>query len=293
MLRIIALCLIFAFTAGMVSAQSLDGRPYDPAVDPNIDLYMNSWENSQPRTIRGTLVERDILTRGDPMKPPAKGAVLYYTNRFVYATVEPGKTTEPATLDREQEVYFILGGEGTMKTTGRGSQTVKLYPGMTALVPMGKTFTIATAGTEPLSMYIVAEPVPNGFKPRKDILAKDENTLPIVSTNGHWAHIVKNLYAKDDGLATMYSVLTVAYDPMTIGHPHSHDPGCEEVWTAINGTSIAFLGKQLRMQPPGTAYNIPPDGNTPHCNINTTDRQINLFYFSVRKDIDGTGLERP
>jgi hypothetical protein len=44
------------------------------------------------------------------------------------------------------------------------------------------------------------------------------------------------------------------------------------------------LGKQLRLQTSGTAYMIPTDGNTPHSNINHTDKPVKLLYFAVRKD---------
>ena len=289
---LVAILLLAALPA---AAQSLSGRPYTPGEDPDIDLYMNSWKNSEPRTVCGSLVVRDILTRGDNMNPPAKGAVLYYTRRFVHGTLAPGDETTAVTLERTQEVFYILSGEGTIATKGFwifGGKSADLYPGMAVLMPEGLEFCISSTGDEPLTMYIIAEPTPEGFKPRKDMLVKDENTMPITSTTGHWTHVVKSLFNNEEGLATMYSVLTVGHDPMTVGHPHSHNTGCEEVWTAISGTSTAFIGKQIRMQPPGTGYNIPPDGNTPHCNINTSDEFIKLLYFSVRKDIDGTGLSR-
>ena len=286
--KISTVCLILLFTLSSIAfAQTLDGNPYTPGKDANIDMFMGNWRESMPQHSHGSLVERDILTQGDNMKPTAKGAVLKYTNRFVYATLEARASTTPTTLKGEQEVFYILSGKGTIKA---GGITADLSSGVAVLMPENVNFTITNTGNETLTMYLISEPVPAGFKPIKNMLVKDENTLPISGTTGHWAHIVKRLFEKKDGLATLYSVLTVAQDPMTIGHPHSHDPGCEEVWTAVKGTSIAFLGKQIRMQPPGTAYNIPPDGNTPHCNINTTDKQVKLFYFSVRKDIDGTGI---
>ena len=286
--KISTICLILLFTlSSIVFTQTLDGNPYTPGKDANIDMFMGNWRESMPRHSHGSLVERDILTQGDNMKPTAKGAVLKYTNRFVHATLEAHASTTPTTLKGEQEILYILSGKGNIKA---GGITADLSSGVAVLMPENVNFTITNTGNETLTMYLISEPVPAGFKPIKNMLIKDENTLPISGTTGHWAHIVKRLFEKKDGLATLYSVLTVAQDPMTIGHPHSHEPGCEEVWTAVKGTSIAFLGKQIRMQPPGTAYNIPPDGNTPHCNINTTDKQVKLFYFSVRKDIDGTGI---
>lgn len=46
-------------------AQNLDGKPYDPAVEPDIDMYMGNWKESLPRHTHGSLIERDILTWGD------------------------------------------------------------------------------------------------------------------------------------------------------------------------------------------------------------------------------------
>ncbi|MFC1539000.1 cupin domain-containing protein [Candidatus Latescibacterota bacterium] len=286
--KMISASLILLCAVSTVSlAQTLDGNPYTPGKDANIDMFMGSWKDSMPRHSHGSLIERDILTKGDNMNPTTKGAVLKYTNRYVYATLDAKASTIPTTLKGEQEIFYFLSGKGTIKA---GRTTEEISAGYAVLMPENLEFTINNTGSEQLTMYLISEAVPAGFKPNKEMKVINENTMPISGTTGHWAHIVKRLFEKPDGLATLYSVLTVAHDPMTIGHPHSHDPGCEEIWTGIKGTSIAFLGKQIRMQPPGTAYNIPPDGKTPHCNINKGDEQIKLFYFSVRKDIDGTGI---
>ena len=68
--------------------------PIHRGKDANIDLYFGSWIDSEPYTTHGTLVERDILTQGDPLNPPAKGAVLLYVNRFTHATLDAGVRTE-------------------------------------------------------------------------------------------------------------------------------------------------------------------------------------------------------
>jgi mannose-6-phosphate isomerase-like protein (cupin superfamily) len=282
MRSVILSSFIFLFgVLGSALAQTLDGSPYTPGKDPDIDLFIGSWKDSMPRHSHGSLIERDILTRGDPIKPPVKGAVLKYVNRFVHATLEPNNSTTPTTLQGEQEVFFILSGKGAVKA---GKKTEDLYEGICVLMPAGLPFTLTSTGSEPLTMYLINEPVPQGFRPNKDFLVKDENTTPISSTNGHWCHIVKGLYGTADGLGTLESVITVSLDPMTIAHPHSHVEGCEEVWTEITGESIAFIGKQIRMQPPGTGYMIPPNGNTPHANINTTEGPVKLFYFARYRD---------
>lgn len=278
--------VILSFIIGLsasVSAQTLDGTPYMPGKDPNIDMYFGNWNESSPRTTYGDLVERDILTRGDPMEPSAKGAVLKYINRFTHATLEPGKTTGQVKLTDEQEIYYILSGKGTIKA---GKKNTELYEGICVLMPAKLTFIMTASGTEPLTMYLVNEPVPQKFRPNKEILVKDENTMPVESFTGHWCHIVKNIFETGAGLGTLERVLTVTFDPMTIGHPHSHDPGCEEVWTGLYGTGIAWLGKEIREQPVGVGYLIPPDGKTAHANINTSDEPVKMFYFARYKDHD-------
>ncbi|MFC1508279.1 hypothetical protein ACFL60_01160 [Candidatus Omnitrophota bacterium] len=274
--------LIFVFLLVMIAAnplyaQTLDGSPYTPGKDPNIDMFIGSWKESMPFHTHGSLIERNILTKGDPINPPTKGAVLKYINRFTHATLNANASTKLTALKGEQEILYILSGKGIIK----GSKiTAELHSGISVLVPADCSFTMNCTGDEPLTMYLLNEPIPSGFRPNKDILVKNENTTPIGSTTGHWCHIVKGLFNTNDGLGTLENILTVAFDPMTIAHPHSHVDGCEEVWTAIRGESIAFLGKQIRMQPEGTGYMIPPDGNTPHANINTGTEQTKMFYFA-------------
>lgn len=275
--------IIMLITSTISFAQNLSGRAYTPGVDANIDMYIGSWKESMPKHTHGSLVERDILTKGDPINPPTKGAVLKYINRFTYATLDAHASTTPTTLKSEQEIFYILSGKGVIKA---GGKTAELYEGIAVLMPAELEFTMTNTDDEQMTMYLINEPIPEGFRPNENMLVKDENTTPVGSSTGHWCHIVKGLFSTQSGLGTLESVITVAFDPMTIGHPHSHAEGVEEVWTAIKGTSIAFLGKQIRMQSPGTAYMIPSDGNTPHANINESNKQIKMFYFARYRDHD-------
>jgi len=282
--KVSVLSLLIMLTASTISfAQTLDGRAYTPGIDANIDMYMGNWKESMPKHTHGSLVERDILTKGDPMNPPTKGAVLKYVNRFTYATLEARASTTPTTLKGEQEIFYTLSGKGIIKA---GGKTAELYEGIAILMPAELEFTMTNTCDEPMIMYLINEPIPEGFRPNENMLVKDENITPVSSHTGHWCHIVKGLFSTQSGLGTLESVITVAFDPMTIGHPHSHAEGVEEVWTAIKGTSIAFLGKQIRMQSPGTAYMIPPDGKTPHANINESNKQIKMLYFARYRDHD-------
>ncbi|MFC1550976.1 cupin domain-containing protein [Candidatus Latescibacterota bacterium] len=269
----VILVLILTPAAFAQRNRGVDGRA--------IDSYFGNWRESMPGFIHGGIITRDILTKGDPLNPPYKGAVLKYTNAFVYGSLDTGASTVPEALDGEQEIYYIISGTGEFVA---GGETAQLYPGIAVLMPANLEFSMKNTGTEPITMYIVTEPIPEGFRPNKKMLVKDVNTLPIDSTTGHWVHIVKYIFVTEDGLGTLERILTVAFDPLTIGDQHFHGEGTEEVWTALSGTSLAFMGRQLRKQPPGTAYMIPPDGATTHSNLNPGEEQIKIFYFARYRD---------
>lgn len=249
------------------------------ATGDRIDLYFDDWHSSTPRTTLGSLQERDIFTHGDPQNPQKKGAVLRFLNSHTYATLPAHASTKAARLDAQQEIYFVESGRGSATA---GGQTVDLYKNIAVLMPANLEFTLKNTGDEPLAMYVINEPTPPGFRPNSTMLVRDENKLPITSSDGHWAHIVKTLFITQDGLGTLQSVLTVTLDPLTVGKPHvvDHDD-IEEVWTALDGTSLAFVSNQLRRQTPGMAFYHIPDNKTPHTNINQNeDAQVKFLYFA-------------
>jgi mannose-6-phosphate isomerase-like protein (cupin superfamily) len=246
------------------------------------DLYFGDWHTSSPRMAHGALETRDILTRGDAMNPAKKGAVLRFINSYAYATLAPHASTKAERLDGQQEIYFVQSGEGTAHA---GSQSVDLHRNVAVLIPAGLSFNLENTGDQPLTMYVINEPTPPSFRPNSSMLSRDENQLPISSSTGMWTHIVKTLFVSSDGLGTLQAVLTVTLDPLTLGKPHPM-PGedtdqIEEVWTAIEGTSLALVGNQLRRQTPGMAYLHIPDNKTPHTNINSSeDSQDRFLYFA-------------
>jgi mannose-6-phosphate isomerase-like protein (cupin superfamily) len=249
------------------------------ATGDRIDLYFDDWHSSTPRTTLGSLQERDIFTHGDPQNPQKKGAVLRFLNSHTYATLPAHASTKATRLDAQQEIYFVESGRGSATA---GGQTVDLYKNIAVLMPANLEFTLKNTGDEPLAMYVINEPTPPGFRPNSTMLVRDENRLPITSSDGHWAHIVKTLFITQDGLGTLQSVLTVTLDPLTVGKPHvvDHDD-IEEVWTALDGTSLAFVSNQLRRQTPGMAFYHIPDNKTPHTNINQNeDAQVKFLYFA-------------
>ena len=285
------LTIVFVVSACSLSAQridwnkqvgqgpysQLDPAPYDPESEPDIDLFISHWQESMPRRSHGGLVKRDIFTacEGDPLNPERRGAVLTDLGGLSFATLSAHSSTSPAILSGKQEILYVVSGQGRIDTPGK---TARIQNGIAILMPPGIEFTLTNMGPDPLQMFSIVEPVPVDFEPKTDMVVKDENTIPISYTTGHWAHIAKTLFQREDGLGVLIGMNPVWLDPMTMSQPHSHPPGVEEVWFVVEGEIGLLLGKELRRLAPGSAYKIPPDGETPHATINMTDKPIKLVW---------------
>ena len=256
--------------------------------DRRIDMFIGDWRKSMPRHAYGSLVLRDILTRGDNYAPPEPGAILKAINYLAYGRMQPHNVTTPTTLLHEQNVFYVVGGAGEVSA---GGKTAALRKDIAVLIPENIEFTMTNTGDSDLTMYVVSEPVPDGFVPAKAMLVADEAQVPVRTpmaaspytlpgASGHWAHVVRDLFSRTDGLATIGDLITVDINPMTMGEPHPHNPGQEEIWTAIYGDSLAFIGTELRVQHPGMAYMIRPDQEMTHSNINAGDKPVKFLWFS-------------
>lgn len=310
--RIAFFCLAFLFSMAALplAAQTVQPKPpvstpsaggnsfdgpgdvrYQPdrdVEDRRIDMFIGDWRDSLPRHAYGSLVLRDILTRGDNYAPPEPGAILQAANYLALGRLVAGDSTVPTTLDHEQNVFYVVGGNGEITA---GEKTVALHKDVAIFVPAGLEFVMKNTGDEDLTMYVISEPTPDNFKPAKQMLSVDERqvavrtpmyaspfTLP--GASGHWAHIVRDLFSRTDGLATVGDVITVEINPMTMGEPHPHRAGQEEIWLALEGDSLAFMGTELRVQHPGMAYMIRPDQSMTHSNINAGDKPVKFLWFA-------------
>ena len=256
--------------------------------DRRIDMFIGDWRKSMPRHAYGSLVLRDILTRGDNYAPPEPGAILKAINYLAYARLQPHNSTAATRLDREQNVFYFVGGSGEVSA---GGKTAAIHKDIAVFIPENIEFTMTNTGDSDLTMYVVSEPVPDGFTPAKAMLVADETQVPVRTpmaaspytlpgASGHWAHVVRDLFSRNDGLATIGDFITVDINPMTMGEPHPHNPGQEEIWTALDGDSLAFIGTELRVQRPGMAYMIRPDQSMTHSNINASDAPVKFLWFS-------------
>jgi mannose-6-phosphate isomerase-like protein (cupin superfamily) len=256
---------LFAVTALSPRAH---GQELQVGSNAYVDMYFADWHASKAQTT-GPVTEYTVFTKGDPVKPTTKGAVLRYVDSYVYTTLAPGASSPSTTLSGQQRVYYFASGTGTVSA---GGDSVPVSINIAVLVPANLAFTIKNTGAIPLGAYVITEPTPSGFQPGTKLVVKDEKSTPISTAVQEWSRIVRPLFTSADGLATISSVETVTLDPLTISRPFVGTlPNTEQLWMELSGKSIAFIGPYLRRQTTGMAYEHPPDNLAPTSNVNYSE----------------------
>jgi mannose-6-phosphate isomerase-like protein (cupin superfamily) len=245
---------------------ALDPTPINPAGDPNVDLFINDYKNSQPRTIYGKLVVRDILTKlegPDPQHPAKKGAVLTNITAISYATLASGAIASGRMQSGERIVFYTTGGTGQIAVN---SKSHDVYKGTGFTLMPDFDFKLTNTGQTPLTFYVRTEPVPANSAPSPDLVVvqRFESDRRV---GAHWAHI-------NNGGPAGLTLINIA--PRTMPQPHSHPQ--EECWIMVEGESILSLGKQTLRMTAGQAYKIPPTGITAHSNLNLGDEPVQMIY---------------
>ena len=244
-----------------------------------VDMYFADWHASRAQTT-GPVTEYTVFTKGDPVKPTTKGALLRYVDSYVYTTLAPGASSPSTTLSGKQRVYYFASGTGTVSA---GGDSVPVSINIAVLVPANLAFTIKNTQAIPLGAYVITEPTPSGFQPGTKLVVKDEKSTPISTAVQEWSRIVRPLFTSADGLATISSVETVTLDPLTITRPFIGTlPNTEQLWMELSGKSIAFIGPYLRRQTSGMAYEHPPDNLAPTSNVNySEDSQVKFLLVAT------------
>ncbi len=252
-----------------------------PGLDTNVDLYINHWRNSAPYEGHGGFIERDILTTGDPLAPPRRGAVLKYIKAYKRAALEPRSGTRPFKSPDEQIFLYICGGSGRVES---GGKSIVLGDGTAVFIPAGVEARFINPTDGFLETIMVVEGTPAGFVPGKTISVGDyHDSVPNIGM--HWAHIGRGFgWDAPPKFANPVGFAIVSIDKFDIAQPHVHGPGCEEVWCQLKGTSLLLFGNRLFHQEPGEAFLIPPNRKVPHSSINATDEPMLWLYMGNRHD---------
>jgi len=252
-----------------------------PDFDTDVFLFINHWRNSLPVEGHGGLIERDILTAGDPLRPPRKGAVLKYITGYKRAALEPRTNTRPFKHEKEQLFFYVMTGEGQVEA---GRRKAPIEEGTAVFIPAGLEYRFTNPAEAALEMIMVVEEITPGFVPNKEIsVGSYHNSLPNVGM--HWAHIGRGFnYDLPPKFANPVGFAIVSIDKFDIAQPHVHGPGCEEIWCQLKGRSLLLFGNRLLWQEPGEAFLIPPNNKVPHGSINHTEEPMLWLYMGNRHD---------
>jgi mannose-6-phosphate isomerase-like protein (cupin superfamily) len=251
-----------------------------PGSGPDVSFYINHWRNSPVREGHGGLLERDILTRGDPFKPVAKGGVLRFLSAYRRAELPAGAATKDFADPGEQVFFFVMGGAGRLEAAGRA---VEIDEGMAIVIPAGVSYRLFNPSGRPLDLFLAAEEVPDGFAPAREIsVGRFRDSLPLVGA--HWAHIARPfVYDHEPKFAHPMGFVVVSMDAFDIAQPHTHPAAAEEIWLQVKGTSLLLLGDRLLRQEPGEAFLVPPTNTVPHSSINPDGEPQLWLFFGCRK----------
>lgn len=257
----------------------LDPAKYDPAVDPDVDMFIGDWRDSKPRTMHKNMTFRDILTAlegPDDLHPTKKGACLVFAKAVSFATLDPGAVASPVTgeLDGIQQICVVNSGKGVITSKGKSYQLVR---DIAFILPPGLDFEIKTTGDEMLSFYITSEYLDQDFKYNKELVVEDRRNDP-TNVNYHWSNIGRSEMLSKAGMCKYTGISYVVLDVMTIAQAHSHLQGVEEIWIALEGDIDVLIGKKLRKLPVGCAYRIPSNGKCAHTNFNASSKKIRLTH---------------
>ena len=258
----------------------LRNGPFDPAVEPDIDMFMGAWRYAPSRIMHGNLYFRDMLTGfqgNDPVRPSKTGAVLRNATAVSHAMLEPGSTAHriDGQLTDAQQVFIVQSGTGTITS---GSATVSLSEGMAFIVPAGVDFRLTASGDRYMNFYVVTEKLPPGTAPARAVKVIDNRGAPEVLNA--WASRERPIVTRADGLVQYQAITASEVSPNAMTRPYSVAGGGEEVWIMTEGNVDLLLGKQLRKLSAGGAFAVPPTGISAQTKLNLSGQTARFIYLS-------------
>lgn len=253
----------------------------------DIDRYVGHPLKSPPGRTHEAIIKRAILTHGSPSASGGNRTVLEYRKELALGTLGPNDLTPLVVLDL-QLFFFVASGEGRIDD-GLGYWDLK--EGVGVLVHSKLRHRITNTSDQPLELLMLTWEAPAGISAEKQILVRDTHQMPLTECGGeicHWSYLGKNIFNPSHGLHPNESFHIVYVPPMTIGEPHAHVPGWEEIWTKLPPHETYFmLGSEVREMPPFTAFLAPPNSKTVHSVINLRKDQrmawLFISHFTVRQ----------
>jgi len=236
-------------------------------------MIIRNWKECPTSIANGYIIQRTIFTKKDPNDPCKEGAIMKHIDSFSRAYLEPLCETIPVSHSDVQEIFYIVSGKGIL-TAGDKDRNVREGDGI--IIPPKITYSLKNILEEPLEFLILVESVLEGTEVRKEVLVRNYRESSI--GQGHWNHLVHQVFGKSDGLVKIHSVLIVRIEPMQTADTHGHNAETDEIWYMLKGSGLHVVNREVCRQKPGDAVPVAP--STGHSLINDTDEPLQTFYFA-------------
>jgi mannose-6-phosphate isomerase-like protein (cupin superfamily) len=220
-----------------------------PAQDRKVDAtwlhrYVPSLPEHAASFASGTCHYKPIFGEGD-----TDNRILRSVNRFGQATVDAQGSCQSALYDREEEIYFVLDGNGALHYS---EQVYPMRANDFAYLPPGVKHSIQNSSKKPLRVLVMRFKIPPSISisapsPQPKIVNLDD--LKEETVEGHPASVLYKLLVgprsgKRDAIDEAYvvtSLFWMNFAPGGTNFPHHHETA-EEIYLVLEGEGEMVAG---------------------------------------------------
>jgi mannose-6-phosphate isomerase-like protein (cupin superfamily) len=279
-----ALLAFFLLIAPSLSAQ-------DRTIDPTwLHRYVPELHESKSEIATPTCHYKAIFGEGD-----SKSATLRSVSRFGEATLDPRGNCRDSLYPREEELYFVLQGQGTLHYAG---QTLPLRANDFTYLAPGAKHSLANTSDQPFRVLVMGFKIPSSTSidappPQPKIVNMD--TLKEETVGGHPTSVLYKLLigprkATRDAIDDAYvvtSLFWMDFAPGGTNFPHHHETA-EEIYLVVDGQGEMVAGSGSNgiegryPAKPGDAYYFRPNCTVGFYNENKPGAKAHILAVRSR-----------
>jgi mannose-6-phosphate isomerase-like protein (cupin superfamily) len=209
--------------------------------------YLPSLSEAGADLASGTCHYKPVFDEGNP-----ENRILRSVTRFAEVTLDAHGICQIVHYDREEEVYFILEGKGTLQY---GDQTVAMRTNDFTYLPPGMKHSIANASKQALRVLVMGFKIPSTTLIRPPSLHPKIANLDDVkeeTVDGHPTSVLYKLLlgprtGKRDAIDEAYVVTSffwMNFAPAGTNFPHHHETA-EEIYLVLEGQGEMVAGSGI------------------------------------------------
>jgi mannose-6-phosphate isomerase-like protein (cupin superfamily) len=214
-------------------------------VDPTwLHRYVPQLRDAPANLVSESCHYKAIFGEGD-----AESRVLQSFSRFAEATLSAGGKCQSILYDRQEEIYFVLQGQGVLEY---GDQTYPLRANDFTYIPPGIKHSIANSSKESLRVLVIGVKIPQSVSitaPPPQTKIVNLSDVKEQTVQGHPSSVLykllagprqANVDAIDDGYV-IKSFFWMDFAPGGTNFPHHHQTA-EEIYLVLDGQGDMVAG---------------------------------------------------